>query len=304
MSSLSPILIAGPTASGKSALALEAAEKIGGVVINADSQQIYSGWRVLSARPTAEEEARVPHDLYGHVDMAADYSTGHWLRDAEQVIAECARNGLRPIIVGGTGLYFKALTEGLAPIPHVPAEIRAEGEVQLEKLGRAEFARAFAKIDPETAGQIDMENPRRVLRAWEVLETSGIGLAAWQARTPPPLVRLEDCQTFALSPERDWLYARCEARFDAMIADGVLEEVRAAMALELSPAAPSLKALGAPELMAHLRGEMPLDDAIAKAKQETRRYAKRQMTWIRNQMTNWNAAPNPTGLLPQIVTIG
>ena len=302
--SVRPVLIAGPTASGKSALALSLAEETGGAIINADSQQVYSGWRVLSARPSVEDEARAPHYLYGHVAMDADYSTGHWLRDTEKVLADCAANNLRPIIVGGTGLYFKALTEGLAPIPAVPSEVRAAGEAELARLGREQFAESFAARDPETAAKIDLENPRRVLRAWEVLEASGTGLAEWQARTPPPLLRLEDCETIALTPPRDWLYARCEARFDAMLAEGALDEVRAVMAMELPAAAPSLKAVGAPELMAHLRGEMTLQAASDAAKQETRRYAKRQSTWIRNQMAGWTTAPNAADAASMLAATG
>ncbi|MFK7942720.1 MAG: tRNA (adenosine(37)-N6)-dimethylallyltransferase MiaA [Paracoccaceae bacterium] len=287
MNDLRSILIAGPTASGKSTLALRLAEQTGSVVINADSQQVYAGWHILSARPSGDEEACAPHRLYGHVAMDADYSAGHWLRDVAQVLKDCAAADRHPIIVGGTGLYFKALTEGLAPIPPVPPEIRAEGEALLAKLGREDFALAFAACDPETARGMDLENPRRVLRAWEVLKASGTGLAAWQARTPPPLVALADCTPIALAPDRDWLYARCEARFDAMLKAGALEEVRAVMAMDLPEAAPSLRAVGAPELMAHLRGEMSLEAAAAAAKMETRRYAKRQMTWIRNQMGDW-----------------
>ncbi|MEM1299136.1 MAG: tRNA (adenosine(37)-N6)-dimethylallyltransferase MiaA [Pseudomonadota bacterium] len=304
--SAKPVLIAGPTASGKSALALQIAEATGGAIINADSQQIYSGWRVLSARPSAEEEARAPHYLYGRVAMDADYSTGHWLRDVEKVLTECTRDGLRPIIAGGTGLYFKALSEGLAPIPPVPPEVRAAGEAELKRLGREAFASTFAERDAETAAKIDLENPRRVLRAWEVLEASGTGLAEWQARTPPPLLRVENCETFALVPPRDWLYARCEARFDQMLADGALEEARAVIAMELPTAAPSLKAVGAPELMAHLRGDMTLEDASDAAKMETRRYAKRQSTWIRNQMSAWTkldpSEPDAFSRLTQIDT--
>ena len=278
-----PILIAGPTASGKSALALALAEATGGVIVNADSQQVYRDWRVLTARPSPEEAAQAPHRLYGHVPLDAEYSVGHWLREVEPLLTE----GPRPIIVGGTGLYFKALTEGLAPIPPVPAEVRAAGEAELERLGPEAFAAAFADRDAKTAARIDLANPRRVLRAWEVLEASGLGLAAWQARTPAALVPLADCTAIALTPDRDWLYARCEARFDQMLAEGALDEVRTVMDLDVPPAAPGLRAVGAPELMAHLRGEISLSQATDKAKMETRRYAKRQSTWIRNQMAEW-----------------
>ena len=282
-----PILIAGPTASGKSSLALKIAHEIGGTIINADSQQVYRDWQILTARPSPEEEAEVPHRLYGHIALDQDYSVGHWLREVESLLSECEGRGSRPIITGGTGLYFKALTEGLAPIPTVPAEIRAAGEAELERMGLDGFVAAFEAKDPESAAKIDLANPRRVLRAWEVLTATGEGLAMWAARTPAPLVQLDACTAIALMPKRDWLYARCDARFDVMLAEGALQEVREVMAMELPAAAPGLRALGAPELSAHLNGEMTLAAAVEKAKTETRRYAKRQLTWQRNQMASW-----------------
>jgi tRNA dimethylallyltransferase len=282
-----PILIAGPTASGKTALAIALAQATGGTVFNADSQQIYSDWRMLTARPTQEEEATVPHHLFGHVPLDQEYSVGHWLREIGPKLATCKTNEQRAIIVGGTGLYFKALTEGLAPIPEVPAEVRARGEADLERLGLAAFTQALKARDPETVATLATDNPRRVLRAWEVLEASGLGLADWRARTPAPLLPLDQAVAIALMPPRDWLYARCEARFDAMLESGALEEVRTVMAMDVPAAAPGLRALGAPELSAHLRGDLTLEDATILAKQETRRYAKRQLTWLRNQMGAW-----------------
>lgn len=282
-----PVLLAGPTASGKSALALALAERLGGAIINADSQQVYAGWRLLSARPSPGEEAQATHALYGHVAMDADYSVGHWLRDVEQALATCAVQGLRPIITGGTGLYYKALTEGLAPIPPVPPEIRKAAEAEMERTGLTAFAEALRARDPDTTADLDLNNPRRVLRAREVLDATGIGLADWKARTPPPVVPLTAATAIALTPPRDWLYARCEARFDAMLAGGALDEVRAVMAMDLPAASPSLRAVGAPELMAHLAGHLTLEAAADSAKTETRRYAKRQLTWIRNQMGAW-----------------
>ena len=283
------VLIAGPTASGKSGVAVAVARALGGVVVNADSQQVYDGWRVLSARPSPAEMGGVDHLLYGHVAMRAAYSAGHWLRDVAAVLGAERRV---PVIVGGTGLYFRALTEGLAEIPAVPAEVRADGEARLERMGAGAFAEAFAARDPETAAETDLANPRRVLRAWEVLEATGRGLAAWRAETPAPLLPLGQVRAVALVPERASLYARCEARFDQMMAAGALEEVRAVTALGLPAGAPGLGALGAAELMAHLRGEMGLTEAVAQAKMETRRYAKRQLTWVRNQMDAWETAPN------------
>jgi len=282
-----PILIAGPTASGKSALAITLAQRFGGAVINADSQQVYSGWRILTARPSAQEESLAPHHLYGHVAPDAEYSVGAWLSDVAQALRDCAASGLVPIITGGTGLYFRALTQGLAPIPPIPPETRAAAEAALERLGLASFAAALEARDPETAETLDRSNPARLLRAWEVLEATDTGLASWHRETPAPLLPLEAVRAFALAPDRDWLYARCEARFDAMVAEGVLDEARIMRRLSLDPGLPAMKAVGAPELFAHLNGEITLAEAIINAKTATRRYAKRQLTWARNQMFQW-----------------
>jgi tRNA dimethylallyltransferase len=293
-----PILIAGPTASGKSALALALARRLGGAVINADSQQVYRDWRILSARPTPDDEAQAPHFLYGHVALEAEYSASAWLRDLARVLEQCRARDLRPVITGGTGLYFKTLTEGLAPIPPIPPETRAEAEAELERLGLARLHARLAERDPETAAALDPANPVRVLRAWEVLEATGTGLAEWHSTTAAPLLPLDQTVALALTPPRDWLYARCDARFDAMLASGALDEVADVMALGLDPGLPSMKALGAPELMAHLAGDLSLAEAATRAKTATRRYAKRQMTWARNQMFRWkmleshNAAEN------------
>jgi tRNA dimethylallyltransferase len=282
-----PILIAGPTASGKSALALALSQRLNGAVINADSQQIYRDWRILSARPTPQDEAQAPHFLFGHVALDTDYSVGAWLADLSETLQTCRNRALTPIITGGTGLYFKALTEGLAPIPPIPPEVRAAAEAELQRLGLARFAAALAERDPETAATLDQANPMRLLRAWEVLEATGTGMAEWRNRTAPPLLPLDQTTAFALIPPRDWLYARCDARFDAMLEDGVLDEVAAVMALGLDPTLPGMKAVGAPELMAHLSGETSLEEATIRAKTATRRYAKRQLTWARNQMFQW-----------------
>lgn len=282
-----PLLLAGPTASGKSALALALAERTGAIIVNADSQQVYDGWRILSARPSPAEEARAPHRLFGHVPLQASYSAGAWLRDAERALAEARRAGRPAILVGGTGLNFKALTEGIAPIPPTGPAIRAAAEAELERLGIRAFAEALAARDPETVAALDRANPMRLLRAWEVLAQTGRGLAAWRSETAAPLLPLSEARAVALVPPRSWLYARTEARFEAMLRAGVLEEVREVMARSLPPEAPGLKAVGAPELMAHLRGELSLSDAIRAAQTATRRYAKRQLTWIRNQMAEW-----------------
>ena len=284
---MKPLLIAGPTASGKSAFALQEAAK-GGVVINADASQVYDGWRVLTARPSAEEEAEAPHRLYGHVDPARRYSVGDWLRDLEPVLAECRAAGLRPIIVGGTGLYFMALTEGLADIPPPSEAIRVAVDARLKAEGLAALAAVLTARDPATAATTDLQNPMRVTRALEVLEATGRGLAHWRAATPPPLVR--EAEKVLIAPEREALYARCDARFDGMLAAGAVKEAREMAARGLAPALPAMKAVGAPELFAYLAGEITLDEAAERAKQATRNYAKRQMTWMRNRMKGWRVS--------------
>ncbi|MEO0823090.1 MAG: tRNA (adenosine(37)-N6)-dimethylallyltransferase MiaA [Pseudomonadota bacterium] len=288
-----PILLAGPTASGKSALALALAEALGGAVINADSQQVYADWRVLSARPSAAEEARAPHRLYGHLPLDAPYSVGRWLRELAPVLAACRSDGLRPIITGGTGLSFRALTEGLHDIPESPPEIRSACEAALAREGVARFAETLAARDPATAAEIDLANPARLLRAAEVLEATGRGLAAWRATRPEPLLPRNDTIRLALRPEREALYARCDRRFDTMIAEGALEEVASVLARGLPPSLPGMKALGARELTAHLEGRTSLAEAAEAARTATRQYAKRQLTWIRNQMTDWTVLPGP-----------
>ncbi len=296
--SIRPVLIAGPTASGKSALALDLAQRLGGVVINADSQQVYGEWRVMTARPAPADEATAPHRLYGHVGLAEAYSVGRWLDEVRPVLAEAQASGLRPIIVGGTGLYFKALTHGLAPIPEIPAAVRSAGEAELERLGLAGFVRRLTTRDPDTAAALDLANPRRVLRAWEILEATGTGLAEWKARTPPPALPLAETTAIVLDPPRPWLHSRCDARLDAMLAVGALDEVRAVLALGLPWDAPGLKAVGAAEFAAHLAGATGLAEASARAKTQTRRYAKRQLTWMRNQMAAWTALdPSRPGLV-------
>ncbi|MEM7544247.1 MAG: tRNA (adenosine(37)-N6)-dimethylallyltransferase MiaA [Pseudomonadota bacterium] len=282
MSSKRPLLIAGPTASGKSALALKAAKAAGGIIINADASQIYAGWRALTARPSAAEEAEVPHRLYGHVDPSVRFSVGDWLRDVAALMEKATE---RLIFVGGTGLYFKALTEGLVEIPPAPAELRADVAARLADLGREGLAAELSARDPATAAQIDLHNHMRVARALEVLDATGRGLADWHADTPPPLIR--DAERWLIAPDRGALYQRCDARFDQMIADGALEEARAMLARGLDPMLPAMKAVGAPEFFAHLRGEITLEAAAEQAKQATRNYAKRQMTWMRNQMKDW-----------------
>jgi tRNA dimethylallyltransferase len=280
-----PLLIAGPTASGKSALALAIAERDGGVVINADASQVYGCWRVLTARPSDDDLARAPHRLYGHVPCAVRYSTGAWLRNVAAVLDEARGLGLRPIVVGGTGLYFTALTEGLADIPAIPAEVRARSQALLAEGRIAMMLADLAREDPETHARLDRNNPMRVQRAWDVLQTTGRGLAAWHRQTAEPLVM--DADRLVLDPETSKLNSDIAARFEKMIEHGALEECRSYATLALDPTLPSARVLGAPPLLAHLRGEIPLDRAVAESVVATRRFAKRQRTWMRNRMADW-----------------
>ncbi|MFQ5621975.1 MAG: tRNA (adenosine(37)-N6)-dimethylallyltransferase MiaA [Paracoccaceae bacterium] len=282
-----PILIAGPTASGKSELALALAERDGGCVINADALQVYSCWRVLTARPSAADERRAPHRLYGTVARESAYSVGDWLRDAAEVLAECRKLHLRPIFVGGTGLYFSALTEGLAAIPQVSAEIRVLGNTIRETEGASGFVRRLADLDPETLAQTDRNNAVRLQRAWEVATGTGRGLASWQRDTGPPLLPMERARAVVLRSDPAKANTRISARLERMICEGALEECAAAMAVGWSPALQSARALGAPELVSHLAGEISLEAAKEKIVVKTRRYAKRQRTWFRNRMANW-----------------
>jgi len=279
-----PVLIAGPTASGKTALALEIAARQGGRIVNADALQVYDGWRVLTARPSPGEEAAAPHALFGHVPFDADYSVGHWLRDLAPLLSA----GPRPIITGGTGLYFAALTEGLAEIPPTPPEVRAEADA----MAPARMLATLDRDDPVTATRIDRQNPMRIQRAWEVLRATGRPLSAWQAATPAPALPLSDTQPILLAADRDWLADRIARRFDLMLAHGALDEARA-----LEPvwhrARGAAKAIGGPELIAVIRGEMPLDTAREAAIIASRQYAKRQRTWFRARMAHWPAIALP-----------
>ena len=272
-----PVLIAGPTASGKSALAMELAARDGRVVVNADALQVYDCWRLLTARPSVQDEAALPHALYGHISRDTPYSVGHWLREVTALLD-------RPVvIVGGTGLYFTALTEGLADIPPTPPEVRALADSRMAAEG---LATLLAELDPATAARVDRLNPARVQRAWEVQAATGRGLAAWQDDTGEPALPLSQTQALVIRPDVDWLNARIDRRFDTMMAQGALDEARADLPF-WNPTRPSARAIGAPELVAHLRGEMALPQAVAAAKIASRQYAKRQRTWFRSRMGNW-----------------
>ena len=279
-------LIAGPTASGKSALALRLAEQAGGEIVNADALQLYADLRLLSARPDPVEEARAPHHLFGIADAADGWSTGRWLRAALDALAGIAARGRPAIVVGGTGLYFHALTRGLAEIPPVPASIRRESAIDYDALGEGAFRDRLAGADPAAAARIAPGDRQRLVRAWEVFAATGTALSDWQGRTAPALPPAS-WRAVVLEPPREALYARCDARLAAMVEAGVLAEVETLMARGLDPALPAMKAVGLRELAAHLAGETSLAEALAAAQIATRRYAKRQMTWLRNQTPDW-----------------
>lgn len=289
-SAFSPVLIAGPTASGKSSLAADLAERAGGWVVNADSMQVYSGWHLLTARPDAADESRAPHRLYGHVDPGTRYSVGAWLREVTVLLGEARAAGAVPVVVGGTGLCFAALTRGLSTVPPTPDAVRAEAGDRLARRGAEAFRRDLLARDPAAAA-LDIENPRRMLRAWEVMEATGRSITDWARETPPPILPLDAARAFVIDADRDTLVARIERRFDGMVEGGMLDEVKAMAARGLDPSLPAMKAVGAPPLMAHLRGEVSLEDAVAQAKTDTRRYAKRQRTWLRNRMADWTRIP-------------
>ncbi|MGE3302365.1 MAG: tRNA (adenosine(37)-N6)-dimethylallyltransferase MiaA [Hyphomonadaceae bacterium] len=275
----------GPTASGKTALALALAERAGGEIVNADAMQVYRDLRVLTARPTPEDEARAPHHLFGHVDPASRYSVARWLAEAAPCIEDIQARGRTPIVVGGTGLYFKALTEGLADAPEAP-EVRARLAARLAADGPQSLYAALAQVDPAAASALSPRDGARILRALEVWETTGASILAMRERTRPALAA-ESWIGAALRPERSAVYAAITARFAAMVQDGALEEARALMARGLDPAASAMKAIGVGPLMAHLRGEISLERARERSERDTRRYAKRQYTWIAGQMRRW-----------------
>ncbi len=289
------LLIAGPTASGKSALALRAARALDGEIVNADALQLYVDLRVLSARPSEEEQAGVPHHLFGVADGADGWSVGRWLRAASPILDDILARGRTPVVVGGTGLYFKALTEGLADVPPTPAAVRQSVAGMYDALGEDRFRALLASADPDAARRIEAGDRMRLSRAMEVLEATGRPLSAWQADTAPAL-EPDAWRAVVILPDRAELYARCDARFDAMLAGGALDEVRTLLAKGLDPNLPVMKAVGVRELERHLAGEITLEAAADLARQETRRYAKRQLTWLRNQTPDW---PRITEMAPE-----
>jgi tRNA dimethylallyltransferase len=281
------VLIAGPTASGKSALVLALAEKLGGVIINADSMQVYRDLRIITARPTPEDEAAAPHRLYGHVDAAENYSVGRWCVDARAALSKAQQAGRVPILIGGTGLYFKALTQGLAAIPPIPADIRAAVRARLASGGIEALYAELARRDPAGAARLKPADRARIPRALEVIEATGRPLADWHQDRMQPILDAANTAMIFLAPDRAELHRRIDARFEAMVAAGALDEVAALDARGLDPMLPAMKAHGLPWLRRHLHGEIALAEAVAGAKQDTKRYTKRQVTWFRHQMPRW-----------------
>jgi len=278
------VLIAGPTASGKSALALELAQRTGGVIVNTDSMQVYRDLRVLTARPTREEEALVPHLLYGHVDAAVNFSAGAWVSDAAKVLSDPGAQNRLPIFVGGSGLYFKALTRGLSAVPPIPLEIREGVRARLERDGVEALHAELAQRDPSSAERLRPRDRTRIARALEVIEATGRSLSDWHRDGLPPLLPPGSFSALFLEPDRDALYARIDARFDAMLKAGAMEEVAALAARQLDPLLPAMKAHGVPALIRHLKGEITRDEAAEIGRADTRHYAKRQFTWFRHQL--------------------
>jgi tRNA dimethylallyltransferase len=280
------VLIAGPTASGKSAVALALASQIGGVLINTDSMQVYREARILTARPGDEELRRVPHLLYGHVSVRESYSVARFQSDAIAALAEARAMRRVPIFVGGTGMYFGALTEGIADMPAVPAAIRASARERREALGQDGFFEALRARDPESAARLRASDTQRVLRAYEVVEATGRPIGEWQRAEAVPVLAGLKVARFVLSPPRAELHRRIDARFDAMLETGAMDEAAALAGLD--PALPAAKILGLREIWAYQAGALSLEAAKTQAKAASRQYAKRQLTWFRNRTIDWN----------------
>lgn len=281
------VLIAGATASGKSALALALAEQLDGSIVNADSMQVYRDLRIITARPTPDEEARAPHLLYGHVDAAENYSVGRWCVDARAALAAVERAGRLPIVVGGTGLYFKALTQGLAAVPPIPADIRSAVRDRLKGEGIAPLYAELSDRDPATARRLGPGDRARVTRALEVVLATGRSLSDWHREGMAPALDADGAVKIFLDADRAELYRRIDARFDAMLECGALDEVRALSRRGLDAALPAMKAHGVPWLIRSLKGEIDLATAAEEGKRDTRRYTKRQATWFRHQLPDW-----------------
>ena len=279
-------LIAGPTASGKSALALQRARETGAAIVNADSQQLYADLRILSARPSAEDEGQAEHRLYGVADAADAWSVGRWARAVAPLLAELRAQERPALIVGGTGLYFTALTKGIADIPDVPASARDAAQETYDFLGEDALRARLSERDPRAAAAIAAGDRQRLTRAWAVLETTGRALSDWQAETRP-LLTPGTYDRLVIEPERAALYANCDRRVGLMVEQGALDEVRALTRRRLDPDLPAMKAVGVRDFAAHLKGKVTLDEAMDAVRQATRNYAKRQLTWFRNQTPDW-----------------
>ncbi|MBB6223511.1 tRNA dimethylallyltransferase [Rhizobium leguminosarum] len=284
LSTVNAILITGPTASGKSALALELARRHAGVVINADSMQVYDTLRVLTARPSEEEMQDVPHHLYGHVPAGAAYSTGAWLRDVSALLPALRAAGRLPVFVGGTGLYFKALTGGLSDMPDIPEALREELRGRLLEEGPDRLHAELAEVDPAMAAGLNRQDGQRIVRALEVVKATGRSIADFQGQSGPVVIDAAQARKIVVLPERAVLHARINGRFEKMLREGAEDEVRALLALGLPAEAPVMKAIGVSQIAAMLNGEMTRDEVLEKGAAATRQYAKRQMTWFRNQM--------------------
>ncbi len=284
LSAVNAILITGPTASGKSALAVELAKEHGGVVINADSMQVYDTLRVLTARPSEEDMDGVPHHLYGHVPAAQAYSTGSWLRDVTALLPRIHAEGKLPVFVGGTGLYFKALTGGLSEMPVIPEEIRQRLRARLLEEGPEGLYAELAKVDPAMVESLNIQDGQRIVRALEVFEATGQSIAEFQGQAGPVVVNPDRARKIVVLPDRAVLHQRINGRFEKMLEQGAEDEVRALLALDLPPEMPVMKAIGVSQIAAMLRGEMTRAEVIERGAAATRQYAKRQMTWFRNQM--------------------
>ena len=274
-----PVLIAGQTASGKSHLALEIAEKYGGIIINADAIQIYKNWKILTARPSSIDEAKIKHKLYGHIEGASEYSVGTWIKEIKEILS----SNSRPIIVGGTGLYFSALTNGLVDIPEISDPIRQEANNRIKENG---FKSLVEEIDQETSQKIDTNNPVRVKRAWEVLRSTGRGLNSWHSDTPKPTLDLNMCKAILVDGKVSLINHRINKRFDQMMGKGLIKEAESNLA-NWNKSHPSSKAIGARELIAFLNNNISKDQLREKIIIATRQYAKRQRTWFRSKMKNW-----------------
>jgi tRNA dimethylallyltransferase len=291
------VLIAGPTASGKSALAIEIAQRTGGVIVNADSMQVYADLRILTARPSEAEEAIVPHRLYGHVDGAVNYSAMRYAADVATLLGELREQGRLPILVGGTGLYFKAVTEGFSAMPPVPEAVRAAFRARAAEMETGALHAELGLRDPLMAERLRPSDRMRVMRALEVFEATGRSLASFQGEREPGPLGEEGLLRLFIHPEREAVRRQIDRRFETMIEAGALDEVARLKERGLDPLLPIMRAHGVPGLIAHLRGEISLDEAVRRGQADTRAYAKRQVTWFRHQMTGWQAVA-PREALP------